>query len=361
LFTKEVEGADALDAVEDTREGWKLEATPQDALPEMLPPPELPALPDTPTAPLPGDSRTGDGESLPTEVMPLLERFAQDNASPYVAPLTGNETLPKNWQSAGKLSAQLPAESVNLVAGERIRIPVSVRNEGASTMQLRVHIAGLPRGWDAGFDGMSMLEPGEIRSLDVILETRSPFEQAYLDTLLRIHDQFAPDNYLTLPLRLNFKTAPNIVGRLSPSRLVASQTAYLNLHNHTQVTVSTFVAGHSESPDLHIIPAQTHLDLPAGQNVEIPVDVLPMSRPWFRGKDLRFSVSLRHGNRAALDYPGVARVRPRISLNALLLLLTLLVALFAAWRLLSGGGVPASLDQIATLASCRRCRNRADD
>jgi LysM repeat protein len=174
----------------------------------------------------------------------------------------------------------------------------------------------------------------------VILETRAPFDQAYLDTLLRIHDQLSPDNYLTLPLRLNFKTAPNIVGRLSPSRLVASQTAYLNLHNHTQVTIKTFIAGHSDSPDLHIIPSQAQFDLPPGQNIEIPIEVRPLSRPWLRGKDHRFSVSQRHSNRAALDYPGVARVRPRISINTLLLIVALLIVLFAGWKLLGMGGAP---------------------
>lgn len=351
--TAEPEGIDSLDSIEDadTREGWRLESTPKEDLPELpVSPPELPALPETPPEPLPVVPRLDDSESLPTEAMPFLEHLVAQNASPYAAPPTGNETLPKNWQSAGKLSAQLPADSINLVAGERVRIPVSVRNEGANPMQLRVHIAGLPRDWDAGFDSTAPLIPGDIRSLDVILETRAPFEQAYLDALLRIHDQLSPDNYLTLPLRLNFKPVPNIVGRISPSRLFASQTAYLNLHNHTQVTIPTFIAGHSDSPNLHIIPAQTQLELPAGQNIEIPVDVRPLSRPWFRGKDQQFSVSVRHGNRAALDYPGVARIRPRISLNTLLLLLSLLIALFAAWRLLGGGGAPPASTVVATPA-----------
>ena len=346
LFGKNVEGEAALDDVEDTREGWRLEATPQDALPQLSSaqptqptPPELPALPDTPPAPLPVVPRLDESESLPTEAMPFLANLAQTNAA---AP-TGNETLPKNWQTVGKLSAQLTNDSVNLVAGERVRIPVSVRNEGDNAMHLRVHIAGLPRDWSAVLDSAAPLMPGEICALDVILETRAPFDQAFLDTLIRIHDQLSPDNYLTLPLRLNFKNAPNIVGRLSPSRLVASQTAYLNLHNHTQVTITTFIAGHSDSPDLHIIPAQSQFDLPPGQNIEIPIEVRPLSRPWIRGKDHRFSVSLRHGNRAALDYPGVARVRPRISFNTLLLVVALLIALFAGWKLLGIGGAPAAV------------------
>ncbi|MEO8609930.1 MAG: LysM peptidoglycan-binding domain-containing protein [Chloroflexota bacterium] len=341
---------EAVEDVEDTREGWRLEATPQESLPQLLPmqppPPELPVLPDMLQTPLPAVPRLDESESLPTEAMPFLANLAQANASPYAAAPTGNETLPKNWQSVGKLSAQLTNDSVNLVAGERVRIPVSVRNESANAMHLRVHIAGLPRDWTAVLDSALPLMPGDICALDVILETRRPFDQAYLDTLLRIHDQLSPDNYLTLPLRLNFKTAPNIVGRLSPSRLIASQTAYLNLHNHTQVTITTFIAGHSDSPYLHIIPAQSQFDLPPGQNIEIPVEVRPLSRPWLRGKDHRFSVSLRHGNRAALDYPGVARVRPRISINTLLLLVALLIVLFAGWKLLGigGGGVaPAAI------------------
>jgi LysM repeat protein len=329
----------------DTREGWRLEAPPKETPAEKtpLPPPSLPVLPDTPPNALPAVPRLDESESLPTEAMPLLEQFAQAGQSPYVAPPTGNETLPKNWQFAGKLSAQLTADSVNLVAGERVRIPVSVRNESANPMQLRVHIAGLPPDWTAILDSIVPLMPGEILSVDVILETRAPFDRAYLDSLLRVHDQFSPDTYLTLPLRLNFKTSPNIVGRLSPTALAASHTTYLNLHNHTQVTINTFIAGHSASPDLHIIPAQAQLELPPGQNIEIPVDIRPLHRPWFKGHSERFSVSVRHGNRAALDYPAVARIRPRISFAAWVLLILLIAVSFAVWRLLGNNFTAAGV------------------
>ncbi len=362
LFGKNTTPADDIDEeeveVEDTREGWKLESPPEVIAAPPPPPPSLPdmpeslppSLPDLPK-PLPPPvlqamPRIDDSEASPTESMPPGLKLPQLDESDGYSAVT-DQTLPKNWQSAGKLSAQLTADFINLVAGERVRIPVSVRNEGASPIQLRIHVAGLPKDWTAATEGLLDLAPGDIKSIDVILETHAPFEQAYLDSLLRIHDQLAPDTNLTLPLRLNFKTAPNIVGRLSPTQLTASQTAYLNLHNHTQVPITTFISGHCSSPDLHVIPAQAQIELPPGQTLEIPVNVRVQRRPLLRGARHPFAVTVRHGNRAALDLPGEVRVRPRISSTLLLFFAVVLIVLFAAWRLL-GSNVPAGVVPAST-------------
>jgi len=338
------------EALVDTREGWRLESPSQESIAQ--PPPDLPevaSIPDPPTSIAPEMPHLDESASLPTEAMPTELNRALGGQSPYLEIPGGNETLPKNWQSAGKLSAQLTNDSVNLVAGERVRIPVSVRNESADPMQLRVLIAGLPNDWAAMLEDGALLLPGEIKSVDVILETKTPFDQAYLDVLLRMHDQLAPETYLTLPLRLNFKITPNIVGRLSPTHPGASQTAYLNLHNHTRVTITTLIAGHSELPDLHIVPAQAQLELLPGQNIEIPVHIHVLHRPWLRATQQHFSVSVRHGNRAALDYPGVARVAPRIPLRVLLLVV-LLAVLAVTWRIF-GNNVGAVVLNTPTAAS----------
>jgi LysM repeat protein len=335
LFPKNQTKPEDDEALVDTREGWRIESGSPENVAEHPPPdlPELRPVIDPPEPVVPEIPRLDESASLPTEAMPTeLNRVLREQ-SPYVEIPGGNETLPKNWQSAGALSAQLPNDWVNLVAGERVRIPVSVRNESANPMQLRVQIAGLPNGWTVTLDRAAQLMPGDIQSVDVILETKAPFEQAYLEALLRMHDQFAPETYLTLPLRLNFKTAPNIVGRLSPTQLRANQTTYLNLHNHTQATITTFIAGHSDSPDLHVISAQAQLDLLPGQNIEIPVNLQVLRRPLFRTSHHRFSVSVRHVNRAALDYAGVAHAAPRLPVR-ILLLAALLIALALAWRIL---------------------------
>lgn len=326
---------------EDTREGWKLESPPPQVI--AAPPPPPPSLPDLPE-PLPPPviqamPRIDDTEATPTESMPPGLKLPQLDESDGYSAVT-DQTLPKNWQSAGKLSAQLTADFVNLVAGERVRIPVSVRNEGHSPIQLRIHVAGLPKDWTAVPEPPLDLAPGDIRSVDVIVDTHAPFHQAYIDSLLRVHDQLVPDSNLTLPLRLNFKTAPNIVGRLSPTHLTAPQSSYLNLHNHTQVPITAYINGHSLSSDLHVIPTQAQVELPPGQTLEIPVNVRVLRRPLLRGGRHHFAVTVRHGNRAALDYPGEARIRPRISSTLLLLFAALLIALFAAWRIL-GSNTPA--------------------
>jgi LysM repeat protein len=335
---------------EDTREGWKLESPPEVIVAPPPPPHSLPDLPEPlPMPVIQAMPPIDDTEATPTESMPPGLKLPQlDESDGY--PAVTDQTLPKNWQSAGKLSAQLTADFVNLVAGERVRIPVSVRNEGSSLIQLRIHVAGLPKDWTAVPEPPLDLAPGDIKSIDVILETHPPFHQAYIDSLLRIHDQLSPDTNLTLPLRLNFKTAPNIVGRLSPTHLAAPQSSYLNLHNHTQVPITAYITGHSLSPDLHVIPTQAQVELPPGQTLEIPINLSVLRRPWLRGARHQFAVTVRHSNRAALDYPGEVRIRPRISSTLLILFAILLVALFAAWRIL-GNNTPAVVVPPSTVTS----------
>jgi hypothetical protein len=213
------------------------------------------------------------GESRETEAIPV-DLFQRGMGC-------ANDTLRKNWQSANGLDAQLITNPVYLVAGERIRIPVSVRNQDTAPMTLRLHVAGLPQDWQVGADDVIHLAPGEIRSAGIVLQTQPSFMQSSVEAVIRISDQERPERFLMLPLNLIFKSAPNLVGKLSPERVAAPGTVYLTLHNHTQVPVTAFLTGHSPSADVRISPAQPQAQIPPGQFLEIPVRAEGLRRRWF--------------------------------------------------------------------------------
>jgi LysM repeat protein len=265
------------------------------------------------------------GESRETEAIPVdLYQRGFGGA---------NDSLRKNWQSANGLDAQLITNPVYLVAGERIRIPVSLRNRDSRPMALRLHVAGLPPEWQVGQDEVAQLAPGEIRSAGIVLQTQPSFAQSSIEAVIRVSDQSAPERFLMLPLNLNFKSAPNVVGSLAPARIAAPGTTYLTLHNHTQVPVTVFVTGHSPSPDARILPAQPQAQIPPGQFIEIPVRAEGLRRRWFGAVSYPFSVAVQQGQRAMLDYPGTVRVLPRIPLLPLVLLLLLIAAAIAFFAL----------------------------
>jgi LysM repeat protein len=261
------------------------------------------------------------GESRETEAIPvdLFQRGAGG----------ANDTLRKNWQTANGLDAQLITNPVYLVAGERVRIPVSLRNQDTAPMKLRLHVAGLPKEWQVGADDVIQLAPGEIRSAGIVLQTQPSFMQSSIEAVIRVSDQERTDRFLMLPLNLNFKSAPNIVGKLAPERIAAPGTTYLTLHNHTLVPVTVFLTGHSPSADVRISPAQPQVQIPPGQFVEIPVRGEALRRRWFGAASYPFAVAVQQGQRATLDYPGTVRVRPRIPALPLVLLLLVIAAVIA--------------------------------
>ncbi len=283
---------------------------------EAVSPPAPPrAITDTPVVPFTPDA-------FPPPPAPP----AAGGAAP-AAPIA--KTLPKDWLSAGPLSAQVAINPVNLVAGERVRVPISARNGHSQDLQLRVSVAGLPREWVILPEAPPTLVPGEIGAFDLILQTPPAVPVDHLEAAVHLTDRAAPELSLVLPLRLNFKPAPDLVGRLASANVDFSRQTCLYLHNHTQAAAEVFIAGHTDAPGLEVIPAQTQATLPPGQMVKIPVIFTVARRPWLRPARYAFSLSAVQGSRAPLDYPGTVRVRPRLSILPLALLLILALTLAA--------------------------------
>ena len=222
-------------------------------------------------------------------------------------------TLLKNWAYSDKLSAQVTLNPINVATGERIRIPISVRNENTHSVDLHVIVAGLPSGWTILSKPRLQLGAGEIRSLDLILQTQPTVAQPALDLALRFTDMLTPRITLTLPLRLILKRTPDLVGWLDPSNIRAPGPAYLYLQNHTQSTAKIFIAGYSETIGLHVVVGATWIELPPGQITSVAISVDIRHRPLLRSVHYPFWVSAKQGNRAALDFAGIVWVRPRLA------------------------------------------------
>ncbi len=272
---------------------------------------------------------------------PILPGIQKNRFTPG-GQLNATATLPKDWQQTGLLSAQAIIDPVKLAAGERVRIPISVRNHHDHPLQLRIHLAGLSQN-EAELPANTLeLAAGEISAFDIILNPNTPPVKPTINLQVRLHDKDHPDAALTLPLQLIFKDAPNITCWLEPTTVSDQEQTILSVQNHTQATATAFVAGHSAAKGLRIIPSQTQLEIAPGQVQEIPVQFTAAQKRRFRSTKQPFSITVQQGNRAPLDIPGTVRVRSRVSPLIVSLASILLVIAIAALVIVPrlGNGIP---------------------
>ncbi len=299
------------------------------AKPPAEPPPESPAdrstsVPQPPIMPfVPQDDPTA--------------RFVKAGRPSSPQPMN---TLPKDWQSTDKLSAQVATNPVNMVVGERVRVPVSIRNGYDQMLSLRISVTGIPAAWVIGPTEIITVDAGQISACDLLLQPHGPVSKDSFDLQIHLSDARASEIAVDLPLRLNFKRVPDLVGRLEPVEAAYPGQAQLTLQNHTQAPTDVFVAGHTSDPILTVLPAQTHVRLPAGQIVRVPVAFAVKERDWFRPAVYSYAVTAAHASRAPLDYTGTVHIKPRIPLipAAIASALTLLIIILAAIAL--GGSRP---------------------
>jgi len=223
-------------------------------------------------------------------------------------------TLPKDWQYAGLFGVQLPLPTVSLVPGERVRIPVSLRNGYAEALRLHVAVDGVPAGWVIQPSAPVTVAAGEIQTLDLVLQTRpAPFLGQVCEARIRFMDRSGPNVMLTAALTLSFKNAPNLVGRLEPAEAAETRPVWLFLQNHTQAATEVFITGHAADAALLVVtPQQAQIRLPQGESIQVGVTFRALRRPWLRPVICDYCITVAHSNRAPLDYPGRVRIRPRL-------------------------------------------------
>ncbi|NPV66016.1 MAG: hypothetical protein HPY64_02585 [Anaerolineae bacterium] len=236
---------------------------------------------------------------------------------PAAAPGAGAalfSTLPKDWQYTGLFGVQLPVPVVSLVAGERVRVPISLRNGYAEELRLHVAVEGVPPEWVLGPQSLVTLAAGEIQTIDLVLQTQpSPALEQVRELHIRFVDRSTPQVMAAATLTLSFKDEPNLVGRLEPVEAVETRPVHLLLQNHTQAATEIFITARATDREhLLVTPQQAQLRLPPGGSVQVGVTFQVLRRPWLRSVTCDYSLTVTHSHRAPLDYPGRVRLRPRL-------------------------------------------------
>lgn len=247
-------------------------------------------------------------------------------------------TLPKDWHITDSLSAQCTVNPIYMVPGERVRIPVSVKNGYERPLDLRLHLAGLSRDWFTLPVEARRIEPRALLAMYVILHPPAQVDHEIMEAMLRLSDHSAPDAALTLPLKIVFKRQVNLAGSIQPAKVRYGEAAYFEIQNHTLGATTVHLEGHAETPGLRVSLEHPQIDLLPGQTVTIPVRFEAEYKPLLRAVEHRFAVTAAHENRAPLDFPGKLRVNPRIpGFIALPAMGMLLAGIFLALFLLLDG------------------------
>ncbi len=236
---------------------------------------------------------------------------------PAAAPGSGAalfSTLPKDWQYTGLFGIQLPLPVISLVAGERVRVPISLRNGYAEELRLHVAVEGVPQEWVLGPESLLTLAAGEIQTIDLVLQTQpSPAPEQVRELHIRFMDRSAPQVMAAATLTLSFKDEPNLVGRLEPLEAAETHPVHLLLQNHTQAATEIFITARTTDRErLLATPQQAQLRLPPGGSVQVGVTFQVLRRPWLRSVTCDYCLTVTHSHRAPLDYPGRVRLRPRL-------------------------------------------------
>ncbi len=251
-------------------------------------------------------------------------------ALPLIEALIDEYTQPKDYHYHSNFSAQLTINPVNVVPGERVRVPISIHNGNAFNAEVRVLVAGLPSGWECAPVSRLPLRPGEVRGVDLVLQTRPGFQQTAAELLVLVSDVLSPNIAIQLPLVVALKREANLTGRLEASLVRDKDTAYLNLQNHTLAETQVFISGEVQGGEADLLLPEYAFQLAPGQSIRVPARFRTHRRPLLREQRHEFWLSAQQGSRAPLDYTGVVRVMPRLGWLPLLILLLIVAEVIIA-------------------------------
>ncbi|MBL8166097.1 MAG: LysM peptidoglycan-binding domain-containing protein [Anaerolineae bacterium] len=244
-------------------------------------------------------------------------------------------TRRKDWRDEGRLSAQLGLSSVNFVPGERISLPVSLRNEYTHELELLVALAGLPGDWLIDDLPLITLAPGETRALDLVIQTRAFSGPERLEGMLRFYDRATPQITITLPLRMFLKRAPDLTGVFEPTLVREGEALFLRLQNHTLSPMTVTLSVSEQPAGLRVLLPMPRVDLAPNQRTAVPVQVDVRARSLFARRAYRFGIAGQQGTRAPLDFPGEVLANALIPPLVALLLIGVLALLCGVLALLA--------------------------
>ncbi len=259
-----------------------------------------------------GARRFAPAESYPDKEDPT--NFMAYELLPIDVPLEeeSQNTLPKDWtHSDGSLSVQMHRKDLRFVPGERVRIPVSVKNNSPNVgLKLRVSLHGMPPMWKADIPPNFSLAPGEIKSLRVILYNTEGRPNTEKHVQLYIEDIDVPNIRTHLDIPVKLKQDRDLTCALVTPVLSDSQTGYVSITNHTQTQTRVALSADFDSEDSVIYMHENTVEIAPHQTVRVPYSIDAQRRELFRHVPHLYWIAIAPTTRAALDYPGTAVIEP---------------------------------------------------
>ncbi len=253
-----------------------------------------------------------------------------NGAQPVIERLMESYAPSTDWHYNTNLSAQLTMNPVTVAVGERVRVPVSVHNGNVFGTTVRLMVAGQPDGWESAPAPRLTLQPGELRTADLLIQIRPDIQQPTLELAVLVSDVMNSDITVQLPLKLVLKRDLSLSGRLEKALVRDKDTAYLTIQNHAAAETRVFLGGQAEGDEVEVMLPENELWLGAGQSARVPVHFHAQRRPLLRERRRAFWLTAQEGSRAPLDYRGVVRVAPRLGWLALLILLLIGIEVLVA-------------------------------
>ncbi len=293
-----------------------------------------PILPLLPEDEMLQDAQSSDEVFLPAVIPARDVLFSADDDDWHTQPYTpalqqldeefDPDTQPKDWTVHANLGAQVTLNPIKAVAGERVRVPLSLRNGNRFAMDVRVTLTGLPGNWTILSPPHIHLNPHETSLNNLVIQTQ-PTTQETLEALVHIKDLSTASISTHVLLQFALRQDADLVGQLEPAQPKDSDPVYLHLQNHTRSAVTVFLNGGSNSDDLQLGLTENNLRIPPGQSARVAVQFVVKRRPVLRTTQCTFWISAQQGTRAPLDYPGSVRIQPLLGV-----ILLLVIALISA-------------------------------
>ncbi len=255
--------------------------------------------------------------------------YSADRQTQAMPPIIEDDTLEdkegftrfKNWMEQDKLSVQLGLKTVNFAPGERIMLPLSVRNNYSHPLELLVSVVGIPADWVIDDAPIISLAAGELKTFEVVLLTRPTTLTMQLDAFLYLTDRVTPEISAHLPLPITLKDQSDLTGGFEQSRTLVPNNVYLTLQNQTLSTVKIRLSIGPHDSALRVVLPNSEVDLAPYQKVRIPIRVDVVRFPLFVSHNCALHISAQQGTRAPLDLATVVSVQPSLLRYLLLIII----------------------------------------
>lgn len=236
-------------------------------------------------------------------------------------------TQVKYWLEQDKLSAQLGLKAINFAPGERVVLPLSIRNAYSHPLELMPSISGLPADWSIVDAPILDLAAGELKGFEVVMNTHDPGDLKPIEAVLKLSDRVTPEINIHLPLPITLKSQSDVTGGFDQQHARVPGQIYLTLQNHTLSTIKVAMSIGQHDPLLQVVLPNPEVELIPHQKVCVPVNVDAIRRPRFVGCQTDLHISAQQGSRAPLDLATTVSIQPSIRYLPFLVLISGLIGL----------------------------------